>query len=121
MHAGVIENLFASDLAFLQDLYRRVNREGDTRAAVGVPGVRHEFTVDMAGGRLGGIVTYAADRLYEEVAYVAYHFHWSLEEILDLEHPVRGRFANEYRAHEPPSGRVTRHVRVRQAQAAIGK
>ena len=32
-------------------------------------------------------MTYAADRLYEEVAYVAYHFHWSLDEILDLEHP----------------------------------
>jgi hypothetical protein len=40
-------------------------------------------------------VTYAADRLYEEIAYVAYHFHWSLEEILDLEHPVRRRFAGQ--------------------------
>jgi len=40
-------------------------------------------------------VTYAADRLYEEVSYVAYHFHWSLEEILDLEHPVRQRFVGE--------------------------
>src|SRR5918992_6081171 len=28
----VIEHLFASDLAFLQDLYRRVNQEGHTRA-----------------------------------------------------------------------------------------
>jgi len=40
-------------------------------------------------------VTYAADTLYEEVAYVAYHFHWGLDEILDLEHPVRRRFADE--------------------------
>jgi len=40
-------------------------------------------------------VTYAADGLYEEVAYVAYHFHWSLEEILDLEHPTRKRFTEE--------------------------
>jgi hypothetical protein len=40
-------------------------------------------------------VTYAADRLYEEVAYVAFHFHWSLDEILDLEHPVRQRFVSE--------------------------
>jgi hypothetical protein len=40
-------------------------------------------------------VTYAANRLYEEVAYVAYHFHWSLGEILDLEHPVRRRFLEE--------------------------
>jgi hypothetical protein len=40
-------------------------------------------------------VTYAPDRLYEEVAYVAYHFHWSLDDILDLEHPVRQRFTQE--------------------------
>jgi hypothetical protein len=37
-------------------------------------------------------VTYAAEHLYEEVAYVAYHFHWGLDDILDLEHPVRARF-----------------------------
>ncbi len=40
-------------------------------------------------------MTYAAERLFEEVAYVAYHFHWSLEEILDLEHPDRLRFVDE--------------------------
>jgi hypothetical protein len=40
-------------------------------------------------------VTYATDRLFEEVAYVAYHFHWSLEEILDLEHPDRQRYVRE--------------------------
>ncbi|HMC38110.1 MAG TPA: DUF6760 family protein [Acidimicrobiales bacterium] len=40
-------------------------------------------------------MTYTADRLFEEVAYVAYHFHWSLDEILDLEHPVRRRFVEE--------------------------
>jgi hypothetical protein len=40
-------------------------------------------------------VTYAADRLYEEVAYLAYYLHWSYGEILDLEHPVRQRFIAE--------------------------
>lgn len=30
-----------------------------------------------------------------EVSYVAYHFHWSLPEILDLEHADRRRFAAE--------------------------
>ena len=40
-------------------------------------------------------MTYAADRLFEEVAYVAYHFHWSMGEILDLEHPDRHRFVDE--------------------------
>ena len=50
----MIEELFAPDLAFLQDLYRRVNQEGHTRAAVTCPDCSHEFTVDVAGGRLGG-------------------------------------------------------------------
>jgi hypothetical protein len=40
-------------------------------------------------------MTYAAERLVEEVAYVAYHFHWPLDEILDLEHPLRRRFIEE--------------------------
>jgi hypothetical protein len=49
VHAGVVEDLFASDLAFLQDLYRRVNAEGHTRAAVTCPSCRHEFGVDISG------------------------------------------------------------------------
>jgi hypothetical protein len=53
VHAGIIENLFASDLAFLQDLYRRVNQEGHTRAAVTCPSCAHPFAVDVGGGRLG--------------------------------------------------------------------
>jgi hypothetical protein len=40
-------------------------------------------------------VTYDTDRLFQEIAYIAYHFHWSLEEILDLEHPLRQRFVEE--------------------------
>jgi hypothetical protein len=34
-------------------------------------------------------VTYATQTQLEEVAYVALHFHWPFEEILDLEHPMR--------------------------------
>ena len=34
----------------------------------------------------------ASDRLYTEIAFVAYHFHWSLEEVLGLEHGERRRF-----------------------------
>ena len=40
-------------------------------------------------------MTYATDRLFEEVAYVAYHTHWSFEELLDLEHPDRHRIVAE--------------------------
>ncbi|GCD21468.1 hypothetical protein ACFO3K_14535 [Cellulomonas algicola] len=50
---SVVENMFASDVAFLQDLYRRINAEGHTRAAVTCPSCRHRFDVDISGGRLG--------------------------------------------------------------------
>lgn len=50
---GVVEELFASDLAFLQDFYRRINAEGHTRAAVTCPSCESPFEVDLAGGRLG--------------------------------------------------------------------
>ncbi|MEO7587028.1 MAG: hypothetical protein ABIS84_03265 [Arachnia sp.] len=53
VHAGIVENLFAADLAFLQDLYRRVNTEGHTRAGVTCPSCEHQFVVDISGGRLG--------------------------------------------------------------------
>lgn len=51
--ASVIENLFASDLAFLQDLYRRINQEGHTEAAVTCPSCSHEFSIDISGTGLG--------------------------------------------------------------------
>lgn len=49
VHAGVVENMFASDLAFLQDLYRRVNQDGHTQAGVQCPNCQHEFAVDVSG------------------------------------------------------------------------
>ncbi len=53
VHAGLVEDMFASDLAFLQDLYKRINAEGHNRAAVTCPQCNHDFTVDLAGSRLG--------------------------------------------------------------------
>ncbi len=53
VHAGVIERLFAADLAFLQDLYRRINQEGHTLAAVTCPTCQHDFQVDVAGDAPG--------------------------------------------------------------------
>ncbi len=38
---------------------------------------------------------YPTDDLFEEITYVAYHLHWPLSEILDLEHAVRRRFVEE--------------------------
>jgi hypothetical protein len=49
-------------------------------------------------------LTYGTEQLLEEVSYVAYHFHWSLAEILDLEHPLRRAFAGQIeriRTHLP--------------------
>ena len=40
-------------------------------------------------------MTYPAGRLHEEIAYVAYHFHWPREEILDLEHHERQGWVGE--------------------------
>jgi hypothetical protein len=50
---SVIENLFATDLAFLQDLYRRINTEGHTRVLVACPSCGEHFTVDTAGSAQG--------------------------------------------------------------------
>ncbi|WP_369077305.1 DUF6760 family protein [Winogradskya humida] len=33
--------------------------------------------------------------MHAEIAYVAHHLHWSLDTILDLEHPDRRRFHRE--------------------------
>lgn len=49
VNASVIEGLFAPDLGYLQDLYRRVNQEGHTHASVTCPSCRSEFTVDVTG------------------------------------------------------------------------
>ena len=52
--ARIVEHLFASDLAFLQDLYRRINAEGHTRAAVQCPSCQEQFSIDVSGSRPGG-------------------------------------------------------------------
>ena len=52
--SNAIESLFASDLAFLGDLYRRINQEGHTEAAVTCPGCGRDFAVDIAGDAPGG-------------------------------------------------------------------
>lgn len=53
VHDGIVENMFASDLAFLQDFYRQINAEGHTRAAVRCPHCSEPFEVELGGSRLG--------------------------------------------------------------------
>ncbi|WP_396136495.1 DUF6760 family protein [Chamaesiphon sp. VAR_48_metabat_403] len=43
----------------------------------------------------GGVVSYPLSQLHEEVAFIAYHFHWSQEEILNLEHSSRQCWVEE--------------------------
>ena len=43
-----IEGLFAPDLAYLQDLYRRINEQGHARLVVACPHCQGEFEVETA-------------------------------------------------------------------------
>lgn len=45
----VMGGLWATDLAFLQDLYRQINSEGHTLIEVTCPSCSFDFAVDMAG------------------------------------------------------------------------
>jgi hypothetical protein len=38
---------------------------------------------------------YPVDQLYEEMAFVAYHFHWSHAELMQLDHEERRRWCQE--------------------------
>lgn len=38
---------------------------------------------------------YPEDRIYEEVAFIAYYFHWTHDEILSLPHWERKRWCEE--------------------------
>ena len=38
---------------------------------------------------------YPSARLYEEVAYLAYHFHWPYDQIMALEHRERQQWVGE--------------------------
>ncbi len=38
---------------------------------------------------------YPSKAIYEEVAFIAYHFHWSREEIMTMAHAERRRWVEE--------------------------
>src|SRR5258708_30302167 len=46
----VIENLFSTDLAYLQEFYRRVNEEGAPKVHAKCPSCQNEFDIDLLGG-----------------------------------------------------------------------
>lgn len=43
----------------------------------------------------GGIGGYPLDNLWEEVAFIAYYFHWSHDEIMRMPHWERKRWCEE--------------------------
>lgn len=45
-----------------------------------------------AGGVLRG---YPLERIYEEVAFVSYYFHWPYEAVMNMEHRERRRWCEE--------------------------
>lgn len=51
----------------------------------------------VRGGALrrGGILSYPPESLHREVAYIAYHFHWGKDAIMEMAHPERGQWVKE--------------------------
>jgi len=43
-------------------------------------------------------VSYPLDQLRQEVAYIAYHFHWSPDDIQEMAHGERRRWVGEIAA-----------------------
>jgi len=43
-------------------------------------------------------VSYPLERIFQEVAYIAYHFHWSLDDLLMMEHRERQLWIKEISA-----------------------
>ena len=52
INTGVIENLFAADMAYLQAFYRQINEEGMTVIKRHCPACQQEIEIDLAD--LGG-------------------------------------------------------------------
>ena len=58
---------------------------------------------------------YPEKEIYEEIAFIAYHFHWPFQELFDMEHRERRRWCEEIskinrRLNDTPRGtsRVSR-------------
>lgn len=47
INTKIIENLFASDLSYLQEVYRRINEDGTGRIKASCPKCEHQFEVEV--------------------------------------------------------------------------
>ncbi len=58
-----------------------------------MPGVRRQVRQGVRPP--GGIVSYPLENVFKEVAFIAYHFHWSRDACLDLTHKERHAWVKE--------------------------
>jgi hypothetical protein len=57
------------------------------------------FGTDGGGPfRVGGVIGYPLERIYEEVAYLAYYLGWSADAMLEMEHGDRLKWVEEVAA-----------------------
>jgi hypothetical protein len=73
MTPDMLEQLFLIDLLYLRDFFAQIHQPLDV----------------VSGGKVFG---YPLEQLYQEVALIAFYFHWSLDDILSLEHSERSRW-----------------------------
>lgn len=53
INPSIVEGLFTADLAYLQNLYRQINIDGQTAAEVQCPHCSQPFDVELAGDAAG--------------------------------------------------------------------
>jgi hypothetical protein len=51
-------------------------------------------------------VSHHPDTLYREISWIAYHFHWDLDGLLDLEHASRRRYVGDIEELNAALGRA---------------
>lgn len=57
-----------------------------------------ERTAPLPSGGGGGLTLYPKDRLYQEMAFLAYYLHWSNSALMDMDHWERRRWCREVSA-----------------------
>lgn len=53
-----------------------------------------QYSYKFYGSR--GISVYPAEKIYEEIAFIAYYAHWTRDELMEMSHLERIRWCNEF-------------------------
>jgi hypothetical protein len=91
--AGVVARLSPSDLLGIETFLAETAPAVDLEVRVPCAECRRDFSaqLDIQDFFFGELVT-SAEQLYKEVHYLAFHYHWSEEEILGLSKTKRERY-----------------------------